>query len=47
VKFDGDRYDPFEEDSLSVKILNDAVSAYSYRFHEQAERPNSLKFNSL
>lgn len=47
IKFDGTKYDPFTEDNLSIKILNGNISEYSYRYHEQATRPNSLKFNSL
>ena len=46
VKFDGDRYDPFSEDSISVRILGSNIKNYSYRYHPQSERPNSLKFNS-
>jgi hypothetical protein len=47
VKFDGPKFDPLTEDTLSIKILNSMISDYSYRFHEQADRPNSLKFNSF
>ncbi len=47
VKFDGPKFDPLTEDTLSIKILNSMISNYSYRFHEQADRPNSLKFNSF
>lgn len=48
VKFNGKRYNPVkeEEDSISMMIFEGHISDYSYRFHEQAERPNSLKFNS-
>ena len=46
VKFDGAQFDPLTEDTLSIKILRSMIDNYSYRFHEQAQRPNSLKFNS-
>ncbi len=46
VKFDGDRYDPMEEDSISVRIIKSNIRNYSYRFHSQSDKSNSLKFNS-
>ena len=46
IKFDGDRYDPLAEDSISARIVNSNVKDYSYRYHPQSDKPNSLKFNS-
>lgn len=46
VKFDGERYDPLEEDSISIRIINGNIANYSYRYHSQSDKPNSLKFNS-
>ena len=46
IKFDGERYDPLEEDSIPVRIISSNIRNYSYRFHSQSDRPNSLKFNS-
>ena len=46
IKFNGDRYDPMEEDSISIRIINSNIRNYSYHFHQQSDKPNSLKFNS-
>ena len=46
VKFDGERYDPLEEDSISIRIIKGNIADYSYRYHSQSDKPNSLKFNS-
>ena len=46
VKFNGDRHDPLDEDSISVRIIKSNISNYSFRYHPQSDKPNSLKFNS-
>ena len=44
VKFTGDPYNPFEENNLSMKIVNALVRNVSFEYHENSERKNSLKF---
>ena len=46
IKFNGPKYDPLEEDSLSNIILKNQIDNYSYQYHEGSELPNSLKFMS-
>lgn len=46
IKFNGPKYDPLEEDSLSTIILKNQIDNYSYQYHEGSEFPNSLKFMS-
>ena len=47
IKYDGEPFNPYEEDnSLSMIIFKNIISNYSYQFHENAHRGNSLKFNS-
>ncbi len=44
VKYTGEPYNPFEEDNLSMKIINSLVKNVSYEYHKNSERKNSLKF---
>ena len=46
IKFDGKRFNPVDEKSLSMTIFTGSIEDYSYRYHQQSEKPNSLKFNS-
>ena len=46
VKFNGDKYDPMIDDNLSMLIFKNSIDNYSYQFHEEAQRGNSLKFMS-
>lgn len=46
IKYNGEPYDPFKEDSVAIKILKSKVSNISYEFHEKAQRGNSIKFIS-
>ena len=46
IKFNGRRFDPINEDNLSIKIFKNSITDYTYQFHSKAERPNSLKFKS-
>ena len=47
VKYNGKSYDPMKDiNSLSMTIFKNSICDYSYQYHNGAERPNSLKFNS-
>ena len=47
VKYGGNQFDPLtQDDSLSLKIVKNIISNYSYQYHDNASKPNSLKFNN-
>ena len=47
VKYNGNKFNPMEEDdNLSMIIFKNIINNYSYQFHKDAEKVNSLKFNS-
>ncbi|MBR5341751.1 MAG: amino acid ABC transporter ATP-binding protein [Erysipelotrichaceae bacterium] len=47
VKYDGERFNPVKDDkSLSMTIFKNAICDYSFQYHNQSEKPNSLKFKS-
>ena len=47
VRYTGAKFDPLEDgDGLSVMIFRNSIADYSYQYHRQSDKPNSLKFTS-
>ena len=46
IRYTGKEFDPEHDQSLSMQILRNEITDYSYQYHPNSKKPNSIKFRS-